>query len=104
MPVAPATTRLISVLVRTAAGELPIAEAVGWDLAMVEEPWDGPGSQLRLRAQWQGTEPVRAGLVARRLLHGTTPRRVLVPAVFYGDNGYGSSSTRYPRLGPLDYS
>ena len=58
---------------------------------------------MRLRATWRGTKPVQAGLVVSRKVANPLPTRIMVPGLFYGDNGLGSPSTRYPRLGPLDH-
>src|SRR5207248_937765 len=85
-----------------AQDERPISEADNWELKLAEESWNGPGTQVRVRAIWRGAAPTRAGLVVTRCLRGRAPRRVVVPAVFYGDNGVGGRATRYPRLGPLD--
>src|SRR4051812_38432014 len=101
MIVIPASAALLAAYVRTPEGEWPIAEAIGWTLEMIEEAWAGPGTQVCIRARWQGTTPTRGGLMVRRRLDAV-PQRVLVPGVFYGDNGLGNRSTRYPRLGPLD--
>jgi glyoxylase-like metal-dependent hydrolase (beta-lactamase superfamily II) len=101
---APPTTTPLSVYVRTPAGEINITEADGWHLSRSEDPWNGPGKQVRVRATWRGTAPVQAGLVVSRRVADPLPARVMVPGLFYGDNGSGSPSTRYPRLGPLDSS
>ena len=100
--VAPALDAALAVSIRTALDERPISEADNWELKLAEESWSGPGTQVRVRAIWRGAAPTRAGLVVTRCLGGRAPRRVLVPAVFYGDNGVGGRATRYPRLGPLD--
>src|SRR4051812_24993825 len=92
-----------SIRVRTASGEQEISRLEGWELLQSEEPWNGPGKQVRLLAIWRGSGPVQAGLVVRRNISGSA-ERVLLPGLFYGDNGSGSPSTRYPRLGPLDPS
>jgi glyoxylase-like metal-dependent hydrolase (beta-lactamase superfamily II) len=90
--------------VRTPSGETDIDDAGDWRLSLTEEPWTGPGHQMRLRATWRGAEPVQAGLVVSRKVTNPLPERIMVPGLFYGDNGLGSPSTRYPRLGPLDHA
>lgn len=104
MTVAASPSIPFSVYVRSDSDEQEIAQAAGWELVATEEPWDGPGTQLCLRATWQGNAPVQAGIVVRRRLTGTPPYWIMVPGLFYGDNGTGSPSTRYPRLGPLDHA
>src|SRR4051812_16930988 len=80
----------ISVDIQSNEGEWPISEVVGWELEISEEPWAGPGPQLRVRARWTSDQPAQAGLVIRRQTRAPGAMRVLVPAVFYGDNGPGS--------------
>jgi glyoxylase-like metal-dependent hydrolase (beta-lactamase superfamily II) len=101
---APPTTTPLAVRLRTPTGETDISDASGWRAVLTEEPWTGPGKQMRLKATWRGDQPVRAGLIVSRKVADPLPARVMVPGLFYGDNGSGSPSTRYPRLGPLDQS
>lgn len=81
---------------------MPWGDAPGWQVAATEEPWYGPGTQVRLRATWHSPAPTQAGLVVQTRLSGPKPRCLVLPAVFYDDNGPGSRSTRYPHPGPLD--
>ncbi|HET7076724.1 MAG TPA: MBL fold metallo-hydrolase [Chloroflexia bacterium] len=101
MTTTPIPTTLLSITIRTATGEWPISEVPGWHLEIIPEAWDGPGTQARLRANWEGTETTHAGLVVHRKAPGAM-QRVLIPAMFYGDNGTGNRGTHYPRLGPRD--
>ncbi|MEO8286098.1 MAG: MBL fold metallo-hydrolase [Chloroflexota bacterium] len=97
---APTSLLPLRLFVRTTDGETDEENAFGWEFTQREEPWTGPGNQLRIRATWHGDKPVQAGLVVKRKL-ANPPERIVVPGLFYGDNGSGSPSTRYPRLGPL---
>ncbi len=90
----------LRVSIRTADGERPIADLPGWELERSAGPWDGPGTRARLCARWRGAEPIRAGLVVRRPLAGPTRPHILIPAVFYGDNGPGGALDREAFAGP----
>src|SRR5690349_22579893 len=92
----------ISIFIRTPQGERLLADATGWTAELLEEEWSGPGKKFRVRAYWNGTITVQAGLLVRYPLNKTRAYRILIPSVFYGDNGLGSNTTHYPRLGPLD--
>ncbi|HUS14945.1 MAG TPA: MBL fold metallo-hydrolase [Chloroflexia bacterium] len=93
----------LTVAIRTPTGEVPSAAAPDWEIEINGQPWSGPGQQVQVQATWRGTAPVQAGLVVRRGLD-PGPHRILIPGVFYGDNGVGGIATRYPRLGPLDHA
>ena len=93
---------LLTITLCTAAGRVLLRDAPGWHVDVTEESWSGPGTQVRLRATWHSPTPIQAGLVVHLRLGGPTPRRLLIPAVFYDDNGPGSPTTRYPHPGPLN--
>src|SRR4051812_47292786 len=98
-PPRPPPVRLpFSVWVRTEGEARPIQKMDGFELAVEQLPWSGPGTKHRVSATWRGAAPTEAGLLVRKRTAGA-PDDVLVPSLFYGDNGEGNAYTRYPRLG-----
>src|SRR5688572_26146224 len=82
----------VAVSVRTQDGEKPIAESKGWRLDVARARWSGPGEEVHLRATWEGAAPTTAALVVHRDVKGQG--QVLVPSLFYADNGDQSSSMK----------
>jgi hypothetical protein len=93
----------LSISVRTNRSELPLSEAKGWDVKMTHARGEGPGVHVHVTATWKGDQATQAGLVVHRPIKPHAEAEVLVPAVFYGDNGSGNASTHFPRLGPLNH-
>jgi len=94
----------LSVSVRTPRGEGPATREEGWDVKVRADPaWKGPGTKVQIRATWKGQQEIDAGLVIHRDVADDANAKVLVPAVFYGDNGPGGKFTHYPRLGPVNH-
>jgi hypothetical protein len=93
----------LSVSIRTPDGELPAKEQGAWEVRMEAQPWRGPGHKVHVRATWHGPKDIDAGLVVHRDVPAGDGARVLVPSLFYGDNGPGGNHTHYPRLGALHH-